>query len=219
MKKLIFLGLLVAAVANPWTLAWIARQYVVADDLDSADAVVPLRGSPDEERLRLEEAARLVREGVAPVLLVSADGRPFYGQPIPKIVEGFLESQQFPTDKLRFCENTADNTAEEARALLLCLRAMDARQVIIVTSEYHTRRTRFIFRHTFASSGIQVKVHPLYNPKYWNPRWWRQRRWTKTFVIETLSLVWNTVEIWTSSLRGIPIPSAAPASPAPPSKD
>ncbi|MBI4463505.1 MAG: YdcF family protein [Acidobacteria bacterium] len=210
MKKLILLGLLVAALANPWVLAWIARQYVVADDLEAADVAVPLRGTPEEERLRVEEAAKLVREGFASWLLVSADSRPFYGQPMRKLVEDYLVSQQFPLGKLRFCENTADNTAEEARALRSCLKGLDAERAIIITSEYHTRRTRFLFRRIFTGSGVQVSIRPVYNPRYWNPRWWRQRRWTKTFVIETLSLIWNAVEQWSASPLGTSIQASGP---------
>ena len=101
--------------------------------------------------------------------------------------------------QLRFCENSADNTLEEARALRSCLRQLRAKQVIVVTSEYHTRRTRSIFRRVLAESGIAVRVHPVYNPNYWDPHWWRRRRWTKTFVIECLATAWSQIERFQSS--------------------
>ena len=204
LKKLLLLALILAALFNPWTLAWMARQLVVADDLRPVDAVAPLRGSPEEEQARLDEAVRLVQEKYASILLVSTDARPFYGQPNRERVEDYLRERQFPLSQLRFCENRADHTAEEARALRACLQQMDAQRAIIVTSEYHTRRTRFLFRRAFAGTGIEARVHPVYNPKYWNPHWWRRRRWAKTFLTESVSLLWNSVEQWGSPLRAVP---------------
>lgn len=194
MKKLIALFLFLVLIVNPLTLAWFADRYVVSDSLEPSDAVLCLRGNPEEERVPMEEAARLVQKGFAPLLLVSVDSRPFYGQPIRKLVEASLEQGGFPPEKLRFCENNADFTAEEARALLSCLEQLRAQQAIVVTSEYHTRRSRFLFRRIFSQSGIVLRVHPAYGSAYWDPHWWRQRRWAKTFVIESLSLAWAGVE-------------------------
>jgi uncharacterized SAM-binding protein YcdF (DUF218 family) len=197
MKKLfalIFLLLLAVAIGNPYSLAWIAGHLVVSDGLEPSDAVVSLRSSPDQERTRLEEAARVVERKYAPILLASVDSTPYYNQPIRELVEEYLEDRKFPQNKLRFCENAADNTAEEAQALLGCLRKLGASDVIVVTSEYHTRRTRAIFRRVFSGSGITVRVHPAYNSDYWDSHWWRRRRWAKTFLIETLALAWSSVE-------------------------
>ncbi|MBI3896634.1 MAG: YdcF family protein [Acidobacteria bacterium] len=194
MKKLLLVGLLLAAVANPFTLSWIASQYVVSDPLEQADAVISLRGSAEEERLRLDEAVELVRKGLAPILLVSTLSRPYYDRPVRQLIEAYLKEKQFPEQQLRFCENNADSTEEEAQALLVCLQQLGAKKAIIVTSEYHTRRTRFLSRRIFARSGVSVLVHPTYNSPYWDTHWWRRRRWTKTFVIETLSLIWSGVE-------------------------
>lgn len=197
MKKLAYWGsllLLGIAIGNPYTMAWIAGHLVVSDDLEPSDVVTCLRGSPEEERLRVDEAAQLVQKRYAPLLLVSVDSRPYYGTPVRRLVETYLREKGFPMGKLRFCENNADYTAEEAQALRSCLRQLRAKQAIVVTSEYHTRRTRSIFRRVFAESGIAVRVHPAYNPNYWDPHWWRRRRWAKTFLIETLALAWSQVE-------------------------
>ena len=206
-KTFLILCLLLAALANPFTLPWIASQYVVSDALEPADAVIPLRGSPEEERIRLEKAAELVRKRFAPTLLVSVLHKPFYGQSVSKLIEAYLEEKRFPARQLRFCENNADSTAEEAQALLACLQQLGAKHALIVTSEYHTRRTRFLFRRIFSRSEVSVQVHPVYNSQYWDTHWWRRRRWTKTFVIETLSLLWSGVEQWELFWRQ-PRPSA-----------
>ena len=197
MKKRVAVGtvlFLAVAVGNPYSMAWIAGRLVVADDLEPADTVVTLRGSAEVERIRLDEAARVVESRYAPVLLVSVDSVPYFNQPIRGLVEAYVSAKGFPPGKLQFCENHADSTAEEAQALLSCLLEMGAKNVIVVTSEYHTRRTRAIFRRAFSGSGITVRAHPAYNSDYWDPHWWRRRRWAKTFVTEALALAWSTVE-------------------------
>ena len=196
MMKLFLLLLLLLALANPFTLAWIAEQYVVEDALVPVDVIVPLRGSSDENRARVEEAARLVRERYAPVLLVSVSGKPFYGRPQHSLIEEYLKQANFPAQRLQFCENLADSTAEEAQAIYSCLRQMGAKQVILVTSEYHTRRVRSAFQRILSGIGIVIRIRPVYNEEYWNSHWWRRRRWAKTFFRETAALAWNTVEYW-----------------------
>ncbi len=188
--------LLLVAIVNPYTQSWIASHYVVADPLEPADAVIPLRGSAEEQQLRLDEAAKLVDEGHAPLLLVSTYSRPYYGHPASKLIEEYLREKDFPLEKVRFCENNADYTAEEAVALRSCLQQLEAKKAIVVTSDYHTRRSRFLFRRILSPSGIVVRIHPLYNSEYWDSHWWRRRRWTKTFVVETISLAWNALEQW-----------------------
>ena len=144
--------------------------------------------------MRMDEAVQLMQRRYAPLLLVSVYSKPYYGQPVRRLIEAYLRERGFPMEQLRFCENNADNTAEEARALRSCLRQLRAKQAIVVTSEYHTRRTRSIFRRVLADSGISVRVHPVYNPNYWDPHWWRRRRWAKTSLIETLALAWSQIE-------------------------
>ena len=216
MKKRLAVGialLLAVAIGNPFSMAWMADRLVVADDLGPADAVIPLRSSAELERTRLDEAARLVESSYAPVLLVSVDSVPYFSQPIRGLVEAYLSAKAFPPEKLQFCENHADNTAEEAQALLSCLLKRRAGNVIVVTSEFHTRRTRGIFRRAFSGSGITVRVHPAYNSDYWDPHWWRRRRWAKTFVTETLALAWSQVERFRSFRE--PDGTAAANPPAP----
>jgi uncharacterized SAM-binding protein YcdF (DUF218 family) len=205
MKKLFFgvcFLLLAVAIGNPFSMAWIAGHLVVSDGLEPADAVVSLRGSADQERGRMDEAAHLVEKRYAPILLVSVDTEPYYNQPVRGLVEAYLKMEKFPAAKLRFCENHADNTQEEAQALLACLRELGAKDAIVVTSEYHTRRTRSIFRRVFSGSGVAVRVHPAYDTEYWDPHWWRRRRWAKTFFIETMALAWSTIEGFQFSAQG-----------------
>ncbi len=198
MKKLILLPIvLLVAVGNPW----LAGYYTVSDRLQQADVIVPLRGPDGQERKRLDEAARLVREGQAPILLVSLSGAPYYGRSKRELVEAYLMDSGFPKDKLKFCENTADSTWEEAAALRVCLSAMTADRVFIVTSDYHTRRARLLFRETMKEDSVVVWAHPVDDEEIWGTSWWQRRRWAKTFALESLSWAANAGELLIARLR------------------
>ena len=193
MRTLTSLVLLLALV-NPFTLGWLAGLYVVDDGLEPADAVVALRGSPEEQQIRTEEAAKLVRRRYAPILLLSVNAIPYFGHPERQFIEEYLNQQGFPAQQLRFCENTGNSTAEEALAVRDCLERMGAKEIILVTSEYHTRRSRFIYQRVLSGSGIVFRVHPAYSNQFWDKHWWRKRIWAKTFFEETVRMIWAVIE-------------------------
>lgn len=189
---------------NPYTQSWIAGRLVVDDKLAPSDIVVPLRTDMEEAGPRVDEAAHLVIKRYAPLLLVDvAGGAHAYGVPEAQLFENYVKQKGIAPDQLRRCENDADSTAEEAEAIRACLLRYGLKEVIVVTSEYHTRRARSILQHAFSGLGIVVRIHPVYNSYYWNPHWWRKRRWAKTFFTEAVKTVWTTVEqtaVWLRSL-------------------
>lgn len=202
MMKAGFVLLLLILLLNPWTMSWIASGFVVDDGLHPSDAVVALRGDPVEETVRTEEAIKLLQQGYAKTILVDANVEPFFGDHEAQIIEAYLRSKGISDRQMQLCENNADSTAEEARALHRCFERTGARQVIVVTSEYHTRRARFIFRHELAGSGITVMIHPAYDGFYWDTHWWRRRRWAKTFLLEGVKTVASATEIGIADLNG-----------------
>jgi uncharacterized SAM-binding protein YcdF (DUF218 family) len=195
-KRIVGLLFLILLLANPFTQSWLAGKYVVDDGLAPADVIVALRGSQEEERIRMTEAVRLVREHYAPAMMFSSDARPFFDVRERQVVESYWQRAGVPASQLSFCENTADSTLEEAHFLLDCLRQSGAKQVIIVTSAYHTRRSRFIFQHVFSGTGIVPRLHPVSTEEFWDQHWWRRRRWAKTHAEETAKLVWSAMERW-----------------------
>ena len=192
--KLLVIFFLAVLLFNPFTMAWIASRYVTDDGLKPADAVVALRGDPPEANVRTDQAARLLAEHYAPVMLLDVSSRTFFGTREAEIVEAYLKRKGIPAQQLQLCENNADSTGEEARALRGCLKRIGARQVIVVTSEYHTRRARSTLRRQFSGSGIVIRMHPVAVPEFWDTHWWRKRRWAKTFFMETVKTIWAQFE-------------------------
>ncbi|MBI2816118.1 MAG: YdcF family protein [Acidobacteria bacterium] len=181
---------------NPFTLAWLASRYVVDDGLHPSDVVVALRGDNAEENRRINEALRVFPVVNARIMLMDVNAVPFFEVPQAQILRAYLKRKGLSDSQLEECPNTADSTEEEARALRSCFQRTGARQVTVVTSEYHTRRAAKLLRRELAGTGITVRMHPVYNSDYWDVHWWRKRRWAKTFFLETAKIIWTALSQW-----------------------
>ncbi len=142
----------------PWQL------LVVSDPLAPADAIVPLAG----EQKRPVEAARLFAAGYAPRvaitnLPVSRRWRAEYRRQVTSL----LARGGVPETEIVLVPGIAESTYEEAVNVRAFAEEKGWRSLIVVTSAWHTRRSRVIFRQVFAGSGITVLVHPVDPPSDW----------------------------------------------------
>ena len=165
---------------------FIAESWVIEDPLDKADALIVL--SDDNFYAdRATRAAELFREGKAP--LVVACGRrlrPSAG--IAELMEHDLIERGVPKDKIfRFAED-ADSTRDEAEALAKLAKTKKWRAAIVVTSNYHTRRARYIFRRVFPR-GIEVRIASARDGDFDPQNWWEKRKSAKLFMREIAAML------------------------------
>jgi hypothetical protein len=57
----------------------------------------------------------------------------------------------------------------------------------VVTSTYHTRRSRFIFERTLPA-GFELRVIAAHDTEYDPDSWWRTRQGLKRFLHESLGM-------------------------------
>lgn len=136
-------------------LRFVGESWIVEDADSKADALVVL--SDDNFYAdRATRAAELFREGKAPIVVASGRRlRPMAG--IAELMEHDLVERGVPKDKIVRVAHDADNTREEAEALTKLATQKKWHSVIVVTSNYHTRRARYIFHRVFPQ-GIEVRV-------------------------------------------------------------
>jgi uncharacterized SAM-binding protein YcdF (DUF218 family) len=164
--------------------------WVVEDTLERADALIIL--SDDNYYAdRATRAAQLYRQGLAPTVVASGKRlRPYAG--IAELMEHDLVERGVPKDKILRVAHDADNTREEAQALAKIIAQKKWHEVIVVTSNYHTRRARYIFSHILPP-GIKVRITGAADGDFDPQRWWEKRISVKELFREIAGMV---VAVW-----------------------
>jgi uncharacterized SAM-binding protein YcdF (DUF218 family) len=179
-------------------LRFVGENWIVEDSLERSDAIIVL--SDDNFYAdRATRAAELYRRGMAPIVVASGRRlRPFAG--VAELMVRDLSERGVPKDKIEAFAHDADNTREEAQALALLAARKKWRNVIVVTSNYHTRRARYIFDRVFPST-VKVRVASARDGDFDPEQWWQHRKSIKQLTREMAGLV---VAMWELMGRGGP---------------
>ena len=169
---------------------FVAESWVIEDPLDKADALIVL--SDDNFYAdRATRAAELFRDGKAPLVVASGRRlRPSAG--VVELMEHDLVERGVPKDKILRFPQDGDSTQEEAEALAKLAKTKKWHKAIVVTSNYHARRARYIFRRVFPQ-GIEIRVASARDGDFDPENWWEKRKSTKLFVREIAGMI---VTIW-----------------------
>jgi len=171
-------------------MRYAAESWIVDAPATHADAIL-LLGDDNFYADRATRAAELIRQGAAPVVVASGRRlRPSAG--IVELMQHDLIERGVPKEKILPFAQDADNTEEEAAALAKFCSERHFRSVIIVTSNYHTRRARYIFAKTFPSS-ISISAASARDGDFDPEHWWEKRKSEKLFVHEMAGML---VAVW-----------------------
>jgi len=172
-----------------------AQSWVIEDPLEKSDVLIVL--SDDNFYAdRATRAAELFREGKAPLVVASGRRmRPSAG--IAELMEHDLVERGVPKEKiLRFAQD-GDSTRDEAAALAKLAKTKKWHKAIVVTSNYDTRRARYIFRHIFPQD-IEILVASARDGDFDPQNWWEKRKSTKLFIREIAGMM---ITIWELGFR------------------
>jgi uncharacterized SAM-binding protein YcdF (DUF218 family) len=163
-----------------------AESWVVNDAPTKADAIVVL--SDDNFYAdRATHAAELFRQGVAPVVVASGRRlRPTAG--ISELMEHDLIERGVPKDKIVPFPNDADNTLAQVTLIEWFAGQHGWKKLILVTSNFHTRRTRYI-AEKLAPSDLQVSVASARDGEFDPEHWWENRKSFKAFFGELVGMI------------------------------
>jgi uncharacterized SAM-binding protein YcdF (DUF218 family) len=190
--SLIFIVVLCLALylARHPLMRFAGEEWIVEDPLEHADAIIVL--SDDNYYAdRAAHAADLYRHGMAPYLIASGRKlRPYAG--VAELMEHDLVERAVPKDKILRVSHQAENTREEAEALRQQVVDRKWRSVIVVTSNYHTRRARYIFTHVFPPT-VAVRVSGAKDGDFDPDSWWERRVSIKKLMTELAGMV---VAVW-----------------------
>ncbi|HUJ33355.1 MAG TPA: YdcF family protein [Candidatus Acidoferrum sp.] len=176
-----------------------AGGLLVVDDAPRASDAIVVLGDDNYTGDRATRAAELLKAGWAP--RVVASGR--YLRPYATIAE--LEQHDLVADGVpatavvRFPHRATD-TREECEVLGPFLSGHGWKHILIVTSNYHTRRTGYICSRTLPA-GTDLHVISAPDAEYNPDNWWHTRQGVKIFMHEVVGLVVATWELRHDSVR------------------
>jgi len=179
---LLFFGFLAVVYVARHPLMRLAAQFWVVDEPAAKSDVLIVLGDDNYRGDRSFHAAELYREGVAPVVVAS--GRMLRKDASLADVMGHdLESFGVPASSIVKLAHRSANTREEAVEVTRLIETRGWRHVMMVTSNYHARRARFIFGRTLPAS-VSLRVSGARDSEFDPLHWWETRQSQKLFVLE-----------------------------------
>src|ERR1700687_235965 len=183
------LALAIAAVLH-------SGSFLVVENVHKADAILVLAGDVNDRRY--QKGIELLREGYGQQLFVDAsDDVTLYGHSYADWARQFVsEGPEVVRDRVRVCPIRGDSTVAEAEYAAKCLSYLTSgSRVLLVTSDYHTRRALSVFTDRLPS--YRWYVAPASDPTQFGIEFWHHREWAKNGVKEWQKLVWwELVERW-----------------------
>jgi len=166
-------------------MRYVAESWVIDEPAKHADAIVVL-GDDNFYGDRATRATELFRQGVAP--LVVASGRRLRpNASVSELIEHDLIERGVPKEKVLRFTHDGDDTVGAATALASYAEGQHWKSLVIVTSNYHTRRARYVFREMFPGK-ISLSVAAARDGDFDPERWWERRESISRFGHEILGM-------------------------------
>ena len=169
-----------------------AGRVLVVDSPQQSDLILVLAGETDRRPAR---ALELLHQGYGRRVLIDVPaGAKIYEFSQLALAQKFVANLP-DAGSVSVCPIYGLSTREESHDVEKCLTSQGGNSILIVTSDFHTRRALSIYRHELR--GKVFSVAASHDDTQFGTRWWTHRQWAKTCTDEWLrSLWWNGVERW-----------------------
>jgi uncharacterized SAM-binding protein YcdF (DUF218 family) len=179
LRCLIACGLIVALVATSFALraSWlpsVARWLNVGEVPRHVDYVMSL---PGDENYRPFTAAAMVRLHLADqVLLVQTEASPEildgFAMPTAELLDRIYAYCRIPDSKRIVLSGESGSTAGDIGVLAAFMQTHPDANVAVVTSDYHTRRSRWTLRRILGSAADRLTIVAAPNGDFDVDHWW-----------------------------------------------
>jgi len=169
-----------------------AGRVLVMDSPQQSDLILVLAG---ETYSRPVLALELFRRGYGRRVLIDvpAQARIYEFSQVDLARRYIHDLPEAPS--IQVCPIQGLSTKEESLDVTRCIEHEQVTSILIVTSDFHTRRALSIFRREVP--GIRFSIAAARDDTEFGTRWWSHRQWAKTCFGEWLRVLWwNGVERW-----------------------
>lgn len=159
--------------------------FLIVNHPEKADLVVVLAGETDRRPAR---GLEMLNAGYAPRMLVDVPAiAKIYDTETLDIARAYVA--KLPEhDSVSICPIMGLSTKTEALDVRRCINGQQVHRILLVTSDFHTRRARSTFQRELP--GIEISVAAASDPRQFGAAWWQHRQWAKVNFDEWLRLVW-----------------------------
>jgi hypothetical protein len=169
-------------------LAWTGGRCLVVDHPERGDAIVVFAGDGNDERYH--RGLQLLNAGYGRLLLVDVKGdQVLFGRPLAVQEEEFIQrSAGNLADHVSVCRTGGNSTDEETKDVQRCLQDWNVKAIVLVTSDFHTRRALSTFRCRLPQ--YRWSIAATRDPSTFGENWWQHREWARTALLESMRMVW-----------------------------
>jgi hypothetical protein len=166
-------------------------RFLVLNQPRRSDVIVVVAGETDRRPAR---GLELLDQGYAPRLIldVPAEATIYKWSQLEIAKKYVAELPQ--ASSIMVCPVYGFSTKSEAQDVARCLQGISVHRILLVTSDFHTRRALSIFNHVFPAD---YSVAAAFDASQFGMQWWRRREWAKVNFEEWSKLIWwELVDRW-----------------------
>jgi uncharacterized SAM-binding protein YcdF (DUF218 family) len=184
---LIFLALFLCVlyIARHPLLRFAGHYWVVDDTPEVSDVIIVLSGD-NFDADRATRAASLYKAQMAPHVLATGRALRTYASSTD-LMKRDLADKGVSAAAIESFTHDEDDTKDEALALSDTVKKHGWKKVLLVTSNYHTRRAQYIYERTLPPNTV-LRVISAADSQYDPDTWWRTRRGVKLFFHEATGM-------------------------------
>lgn len=187
-KKKIIILIIVIAVLMVIIGLNLGRFLVESDKLEKADAIAVFSG---DSGARTERAVELLKEGYAEYLILSG-GKVYDDVTMAELMKSHAIKLGVDESKI-LIDDESSTTNENAEFTEDIIEENNLKSVIVVTSDYHTRRSKLAMEKALENTSIdgekvEVTVTPSKEEKF-TTKWWTSGNSVLMVISEYLKLM------------------------------
>lgn len=191
-SRFLFFGagfFLLLAILHTPLLTFMGNFLIITDPLEKKDIIIVLSGSSTGHRVA--KGVELYKKGYAyKIIMIGTEIQwNTYEQEIMKDHAVDLGVPESDVEAV----NQGQSTYAQAKKMVEVMKNKGYKSAIVVTSDYHTRRTEYIFDKIFLPASVNVIVSPSPSGRFDAEEWWKNADYAKTVFYEYTKLLWYWV--------------------------
>lgn len=190
-KKILFicfLCLLILWFCHGLWLPFFGKLLVVRDNLEKSDVIIVLGTDPKGDREAW--AANLYENGLAKRIIMCGY-EVGWQTSTAETMKRHAVHLGVPEQAIILDYGWDNNgTWDNAINSLQIVRENNFKSAIVVTSNYHTRRSKYAFRKVFGDSNVRILISPSPGGMFSPGEWWKNRDLVKSVFLEYTKLIY-----------------------------